>query len=119
MSTNTTVEQPANVVVVDEENITVEVQTNAFEVVLAEVGPQGVTGPTGPQGPSGASHATYIHNQNSPSTTWAITHNLACFPSVSVVDSASNVVYGEVNYISNNSLTLTFSGAFSGQAFLN
>lgn len=119
MSTNTTVEQPANVVVVDEENITVEVQTNAFEVVLADVGPQGIQGPTGPQGPSGASHATYIHNQNVPANSWTITHNLACFPSVSIVDSASNVVFGEVNYISNNSLIVTFSGSFSGQAFLN
>jgi hypothetical protein len=119
MSTNTTVEQPANVVVVDEENLTVEVQTNAFEVVLAEVGPQGIQGEVGPQGPSGASHATYIHNQNVPASSWTITHNLACYPSVSVVDSASNVVYGEVNYVSNNSLTVSFSGTFSGQAFLN
>jgi hypothetical protein len=119
MSTNTTVEQPANVVVVDEENVTVEVQTNAFEVVLADTGAQGVQGPTGPQGPAGASHATYVHTQNTPASSWSITHNLACYPSVAVVDSAGNLVFGEVNYISNNSLTVSFSGSFSGQAFLN
>lgn len=119
MTTNTTVEQPANVVVVDEENLTVEIQTNAFEVVFAEAGPQGPQGPAGPQGPSGASHATYIHNQNVPSATWTITHNLACYPSVSVVDSAENVVFGDVNYVSTNVLTVTFSGSFSGKAYLN
>lgn len=104
------IESPFTVVEVDETHVEVSMQMS---------GVQGPAGPTGPQGPSGASHATYIHNQNTPSSSWTITHNLSCFPSVSVVDSANNVVFGEVNYLSNNALTVTFSGSFSGQAFLN
>jgi hypothetical protein len=36
-----------------------------------------------------------------------------------VVDSADNIVFGEVLYNSLNQVTLTFSGAFSGEAFFN
>jgi hypothetical protein len=84
-------------------------------------GPQGIQGEVGPQGiqGSGASHSTYTHTQNSPSSTWTITHNLACFPSVVVVDSAGSVVIGEIAYNSNNSITLTFVGSFGGKAYIN
>ena len=61
----------------------------------------------------------FIYTQNTPATTWNITHSLGKFPSVSVVDSANTQVYGNVDYIDNNSLTLTFSSAFSGKAYLN
>ena len=62
---------------------------------------------------------TFNHNQGSASANWAITHNLGKFPSVTVVDSANRVVIGEINFINNNSLTVTFTGAFSGKAYLN
>jgi hypothetical protein len=122
MSTNTIVEQPSNVVVIDEENLTVEVQETSFDVVLADAGVQGPSGATGAQGPAGAagaSHSTYVHNQNVPASFWDITHNLASYPSVSVIDSTGGLVVGDISYVSNNRLTITFSGAFSGQAYLN
>ena len=50
---------------------------------------------------------------------WVITHNLGHFPSVSVVDSAGTVVVGEINYIDQNTIIASFSGAFSGKAYLN
>jgi hypothetical protein len=65
------------------------------------------------------SDLNFTYTQSTPSTTWTITHNLGKFPSVSVVDSANTQVYGNVNYIDNDSLTLTFTGAFSGKAYLN
>jgi len=61
----------------------------------------------------------FIYTQATPAATWTITHNLGKFPSVSVVDSANTQVYGNVDYINDNSLTLTFTGAFSGKAYLN
>jgi len=84
-------------------------------------GPQGQQGDTGPQGPqgTGVSHTTYTHNQNTASSTWNVTHNLNCFPSVMVVDSAGSVVYGNIEYLDNNSLRLTFVAAFGGKAYLN
>jgi len=67
----------------------------------------------------GSAFVYFIFNQNSPSTTWNITHNLARRPSVTVVDSAGTVVVGEVTYNSDNALTIQFSAGFSGQAYLN
>ena len=63
--------------------------------------------------------STFVFNQATPSTSWAITHNLGKFPSVTVVNSSKAVVYGNIDYINNNEATITFSAAFSGQAFLN
>lgn len=61
----------------------------------------------------------FTFNQPTPAATWSIAHNLGKNPSVSVADSAGTLVHGEVDYINNNSLTITFSAAFSGKAYLN
>lgn len=62
---------------------------------------------------------TFVFTQLSPTTTWTITHNLNSYPSVTVVDSAGSVVEGDPQYLSANALTVTFSSAFSGAAYLN
>lgn len=62
---------------------------------------------------------TFVFNQASPATTWTITHNLNSYPSVTVVDSAGSVVEGDPQYLSSNAMTVTFSSAFSGAAYLN
>jgi hypothetical protein len=61
----------------------------------------------------------FTFNQPTPAATWSIAHNLGKNPSVSVVDSAGTLVHGEVDYINDNSLIITFSAAFSGKAYLN
>jgi hypothetical protein len=63
--------------------------------------------------------ANYVYTQGSPSATWVVTHNLNKYCYVTVVDSADNIVVGEVLYNSLNQVTLTFAGAFSGKAFFN
>ena len=65
----------------------------------------------------GDKNFTYI--QSTSAAVWTITHNLGKRPSASVVDSAGSNVVGEVNYTSNNELTITFSSAFKGTAYLN
>lgn len=60
----------------------------------------------------------YVHTQGTPSTTWTITHPLGGYPSVSVVDSAKTVVFGEVTYLSTTQVVVNFSTAFSGYAYL-
>lgn len=62
---------------------------------------------------------TYTHTQSAPSTLWDIVHGLGKFPSATVVDSAGSVVYGDINYIDNTHLTVSFSAGFSGLAYLN
>lgn len=64
-------------------------------------------------------HGTYTHTQVSASSVWTITHNLNCFPAVTVVDSAGTVVYGDIEYISANIVRVTFVAAFGGKAYLN
>lgn len=61
----------------------------------------------------------YTHTQSSPSTTWTITHNLGYHPSVTVVDSAQTVVIGDVTYVSDNQLIVSFSVPFGGKAYLS
>jgi len=65
----------------------------------------------------GDKNFTFI--QSTSAAVWTITHNLGKRPSISVVDSAGTNVVGAVNYTSNNELTITFSSAFKGTAYLN
>ena len=60
----------------------------------------------------------HIHTQGSAATTWTVTHTLGGHPSVTVVDSTGTVVIGEVQYNSETQVTVTFSAAFSGSAYL-
>jgi ribosomal protein L35AE/L33A len=62
---------------------------------------------------------TFVFVQGSPSSVWSINHTLNKYPSISIVDSANNEVDGDVNYVDQNNVTLTFASAFSGKAFLN
>ena len=61
----------------------------------------------------------YVFSQAVPATTWNIQHNLAKFPSITVIDSANTVVTGQYTYIDINNVTLTFSAGFAGTAYLN
>ena len=63
--------------------------------------------------------ANFVFTQGVPSATWNITHNLGKFCSVTVVDTSKQIVIGDITYTNDNSLTITFSAPFSGEAFLN
>jgi len=67
----------------------------------------------------GSNDKNYVHTQNEPAESWTITHSLAKYPNVTVVDSAGTVVIGKVDYNSVNQVTLTFSSSFSGSAYFN
>lgn len=58
-------------------------------------------------------------NQQVPLAVWTLAHNLGKNPSVTVIDSAGEEVYGSVNHDSVNQVTITFNAAFSGSAFFN
>lgn len=59
------------------------------------------------------------HIQDEVSNTWVIVHNLGFKPNVTVQDSAGSIYEGEITYTNSDSLTITFSAAFSGKAFLS
>ena len=72
---------------------------------------------------------TFIFTQSTPQTVWGnpltpegiryIRHDLNKFASVTVVNSANEVVIGNIQYINANEVQLTFSAAFSGKAYFN
>lgn len=61
----------------------------------------------------------FEHSQTSPSDIWTIAHNLGKYPSVTVTDSAGNLVVGGVEFIDTSLLRIYFSSPFSGKAYLN
>lgn len=65
------------------------------------------------------SQDTFVHPQLVSSAVWVIGHGLGNFPSVTVLDSSGNTVFGEITYTDANTVTLTFSAAFTGTAYLN
>ena len=62
---------------------------------------------------------SYEHTQSSTSNTWSIAHNLDFYPTVQIFDSASNLVEGAVSHTDANNITITFSAAISGKAYLS
>lgn len=62
---------------------------------------------------------SFAHNQQVPLNIWVVAHNLGKHPSVTVVDSAQEVVVGEIRYIDENTVELKFVGSFSGKAYFN
>lgn len=62
---------------------------------------------------------TFVYPQLTPSAVWVISHGLGNFPSVTILDSSGNTVFGEITYTDANTVTLTFSAAFTGTAYLN
>lgn len=62
---------------------------------------------------------SYEHVQGSDSAVWTIEHNLGFYPSVSVFLSSGDVVEGAIEHQSTNTLTITFSVAISGTAYLS
>lgn len=61
----------------------------------------------------------YTHEQAIASSVWNINHNLGKYPSVTVVDSAGDMVICGVNYIDENNVKLEFTAEFGGKAYLN
>ena len=63
--------------------------------------------------------ASYVHTQSVSASTWTITHNMGFFPSVSVVDNGGNMVIGDVLYITENQVSISFSASFGGKAYFS
>ena len=68
---------------------------------------------------AGEGDKNYLHDQGVVSAVWTISHSLGKYPSVSVVDTANQIVFGEIEYVDTNNIIITFNAAFSGSAYLN
>ena len=88
------------------------------ETIVVELG--GRRGPAGPPGAGGdGASAVYRHHQAAPAPAWTVSHDLGYYPAVTVTDSAGSVVEGDVDYVNENALIITFSVAFGGYANLS
>ena len=90
-------------------------QDTANQVIVNQDSPNLVT----VRANSGAANTRrYEHTQGTAATSWVITHTLGGKPSVTIVDSADTHVFGDVIYNSTTQITVNFSAAFSGKAYL-
>ena len=66
-----------------------------------------------------AGDKNFVFNQAVASATWTVQHNLDKFPSCTMVLGTGQQGYGDVTFIDENNLTITFAGAESGKAYIN
>ena len=66
-----------------------------------------------------AQESTYRHSQTAASASWDVYHNMNKYPSVSVTLSSGNQGIADITYVNKNYLTVSFSAAKSGYAYLN
>ena len=59
-----------------------------------------------------------VIQQQVPLAEWEIKHDLDGYPVVTVIDNNGFEVFGDINYISKNKLTVTFNNEFSGKVIL-
>lgn len=62
--------------------------------------------------------ATIRYVQTVPATVWNVNHGLNSFPSVDVLDTGNEQLFGEVDYVDDDNLTITFAVPTVGTAFL-
>jgi len=68
---------------------------------------------------SDAADKNFVFTQAVASATWTVQHNLNKFPSCTMVLSTGQQGYGDVTFIDENNLTITFASAESGKAYIN
>ena len=90
-------------------------------IIVQPVIPNVTIAAPGPQGPAGAftpSDIVYTHTQAVSSATWTINHNLGFNPLAIVLYSGGTQCEGTVTYPSTNQMIITFTGAFTGVAYI-
>lgn len=85
--------------------------------------PDPLQGPPGPQGPPGITiigEGAYVHVQEEPSDMWVINHGLPYRPGgIYVEDTGGTNVEGDLAYPEPGVITISFSTAFAGKAYLS
>jgi hypothetical protein len=113
------VESKLNVIEIDSSAIALQVDSRPVVVEIGTSGPQGPAGAAGAAGEVLYSDLSYVHTQSTSSSTWTIVHGLQFIPNITIVDSAGSVVEGDYSYPDENTVVATFSGGFTGKAYLS
>ena len=107
----------SNITIKNNEAISVSVKQSGYN--KSTVIKQPVENQIDIRGLKGGGDKNYVHVQDVAASVWTASHNLGKRPAVVVVDSADDVVYGDISYVDDNTVTLTFTGAFTGKAYFN
>ena len=70
-------------------------------------------------GLKGGGDLSYVHNQATASAVWNVTHSLIKKPAVTIIDEEGYEVEADVQHLSDNAVTITFSEPFAGTAHFN
>jgi len=106
-------------------NVKIEIADTSNNLTIEQVDTTVDLSSSGPQGPQGIpgdiqlSDISYVHVQSVSATTWTIIHGLQFIPNITVVDSAGSVIEGDYSYPDENTVIATFSGGFTGKAYLS
>ena len=95
--------------------------TGGDNIIVTPVINQITVASPGPQGPAGAftpSDIAYTHTQAVSSAVWTINHNLGFNPVAVVLDSGGTQCEGSITYPTVNRMVITFTGAFTGVAYI-
>ena len=90
-------------------------------IIVQPITPNITVSAPGPQGPAGQfspADIAYTYTQAVASDTWIINHNLGFNPVAVVLDSSGTQCEGAVSYPTTNQMIITFTGAFTGVAYI-
>lgn len=62
--------------------------------------------------------ATFVHNHPTAEPVWTVDHGLKSFPSVSTLNTDNEITQGDVAYLDDSRLTITFGAPVAGRAYL-
>jgi len=72
-----------------------------------------------PKAKENESDKNFVFTQAVAANPWTVQHNLNKFPSCTMVLNSGQQGFGDVTFIDENNLTITFAGATSGKAYIN
>lgn len=70
-------------------------------------------------GLKGGGDLSYVHNQTTASAVWNVTHSLIKKPAVTIIDDDGFEIEADIEHLSDNAVTITFSEAITGTAHFN
>lgn len=70
-------------------------------------------------GLKGGGDLSYVHNQTTAASVWNVTHSLIKKPAITIIDDDGFEIEADIEHLSDNSVTITFSVAITGTAHFN
>jgi hypothetical protein len=107
---------PAQVSVAETHTIVIEIPNQAVQIIeIGQAGPQGIQGVKG----TGGDLTYQLAFNEIIGNVLYVNHGLAKYPNVTIIDSAQDIIEGDIEYIDSNNVKITVSGSFAGVVICN